>query len=122
MLCCTSAGNRLGFSTLTANVVTDLHAVDMSGASQCFPLIVYTSGLESGPSPLFSDAPQHTTESGLSDASIDLVMKTYNKTSDSAFEIKKDDVFYYIYGLLHSDDYRDRFADNLSGNFRASPS
>ncbi len=47
-------------------------------------------------------------------------MKTYNKTSDSAFEIKKDDVFYYIYGLLHSDDYRDRFADNLSGNFRAS--
>ena len=26
--------------------------------------------------------------------------------------ISKDDVFYYVYGLLHSPDYRTRFADN----------
>lgn len=29
-------------------------------------------------------------------------------------EITKKDLFYYIYGLLHSEDYRARFADNLS--------
>lgn len=28
--------------------------------------------------------------------------------------INKKDLFYYIYGLLHSEDYRARFADNLS--------
>ena len=28
--------------------------------------------------------------------------------------ITKDDLFYYVYGLLHSEDYRSRFADNLS--------
>lgn len=28
--------------------------------------------------------------------------------------ITKEDVFYYIYGLLHSDDYKKRYADNLS--------
>ncbi|MFT4015040.1 MAG: hypothetical protein QM682_16955 [Paracoccus sp. (in: a-proteobacteria)] len=28
--------------------------------------------------------------------------------------INKKDLFYYIYGLLHSEDYRTRFADNLS--------
>lgn len=28
--------------------------------------------------------------------------------------ITKDDLFYYVYGLLHSEDYRARFADNLS--------
>lgn len=28
--------------------------------------------------------------------------------------IAKEDVFYYVYGLLHSPDYRDRYADNLS--------
>ena len=28
--------------------------------------------------------------------------------------ISKDDVFYYVYGLLHSEDYRKRYADNLS--------
>jgi predicted helicase len=29
-------------------------------------------------------------------------------------KINKDDIFHYIYGLLHSEDYRARFADNLS--------
>ena len=28
--------------------------------------------------------------------------------------ITKEDVFYYIYGLLHSDDYKKRYADNLT--------
>lgn len=28
-------------------------------------------------------------------------------------EITKEDVFYYVYGVLHSTDYRERFADNL---------
>jgi predicted helicase len=28
--------------------------------------------------------------------------------------ITKEDLFYYIYGLLHSPDYRDRFANNLA--------
>lgn len=28
--------------------------------------------------------------------------------------IGKEDIFYYVYGLLHSKDYRSRFADNLS--------
>ena len=29
-------------------------------------------------------------------------------------QISKEDVFYYVYGLLHSPDYRERYADNLS--------
>ena len=28
--------------------------------------------------------------------------------------ITKEDLFYYVYGLLHSHDYRERYADNLS--------
>lgn len=28
--------------------------------------------------------------------------------------IGKEDVFYYVYGLLHSPDYRERYVDNLS--------
>ena len=28
--------------------------------------------------------------------------------------ITKEDIFYYVYGLLHSEDYRARYADNLS--------
>ena len=29
-------------------------------------------------------------------------------------KITKEDLFYYIYGLLHSEDYKQKFADNLS--------
>ncbi|HQS03771.1 MAG TPA: hypothetical protein PK693_11400 [Halothiobacillus sp.] len=29
-------------------------------------------------------------------------------------QISKKDVFYYVYGLLHSPDYRERYADNLA--------
>lgn len=31
-----------------------------------------------------------------------------------AEEISGEDIFYYVYGLLHSPDYRERYADNLS--------
>lgn len=33
--------------------------------------------------------------------------------SDERFEIAKADIFYYIYGILHSPEYRERFASNL---------
>jgi predicted helicase len=36
-------------------------------------------------------------------------------------EITKDDLFYYTYGLLHSTDYRDRYADNLSKDLPRIP-
>jgi len=29
-------------------------------------------------------------------------------------QLAKEDIFYYVYGLLHSPDYRERYADNLS--------
>lgn len=33
---------------------------------------------------------------------------------EDAAKISKEDIFYYIYGLLHSEEYRERYADNLS--------
>ena len=38
--------------------------------------------------------------------------QTNSQNQQSA--ISKEDLFYYIYGLLHSEDYRSRYADNLS--------
>ena len=36
------------------------------------------------------------------------------QTAYPSEQITKEDIFYYIYGLLHSEDYRERYADNLS--------
>lgn len=35
-------------------------------------------------------------------------------SAEDAEKISKEDIFYYIYGLLHSEEYRERYADNLS--------
>lgn len=34
-------------------------------------------------------------------------------SSEERFEIAKIDIFYYVYGILHSTEYRERFASNL---------
>lgn len=38
----------------------------------------------------------------------------YFRTAFPLEDICKEDVFYYVYGLLHAPDYRDRYADNLA--------
>jgi predicted helicase len=43
----------------------------------------------------------------------DTGLKHFQDACDDA-TITKEDLFYYIYGLLHSEDYRQRYADNLT--------
>jgi predicted helicase len=47
------------------------------------------------------------------DAITDAALKHF-KNAYKIESIKKEDLFYYIYGLLHSEDYKKRYADNLS--------
>ncbi|MDF3383412.1 MULTISPECIES: type ISP restriction/modification enzyme [unclassified Sulfitobacter] len=76
---------------------------------QCFPLHLYdqqdeeTGGLFEGQS------------SGLHrrDAITDAGL-THFQAAYPGQEITKEEIFYYVYGLLHSPDYRDRYADNLT--------
>jgi predicted helicase len=46
---------------------------------------------------------------GISDAGLKHFQAAY-----PGEQISKEDLFYYIYGLLHSPDYRQRLANNLS--------
>ena len=46
---------------------------------------------------------------GITDAGLAHFAKAYPNEA-----ISKEDVFYYIYGLLHSEDYKKRYADNLT--------
>ena len=46
---------------------------------------------------------------GISDAGL-----AYFQSAYPTENFTKEDIFYYIYGLLHSDDYREKYADNLS--------
>jgi predicted helicase len=56
-----------------------------------------------------SDDGKHLVYDGITDAGLSNFQAAYPGET-----IGKEDLFYYVYGLLHSPDYRERYADNLS--------
>lgn len=118
IICVSGAGSRKGFSTLIADRVFDLNCFD--AGAQCFPLYLY----DEPKSNALRATPEQTALFGEPDQppSIDSVKRRDAITAEglahfqSAYPgeiINREDVFYYVYGLLHSPDYRERFADNL---------
>lgn len=103
-------GARSGFSALMMDKIPSLDCIEKG---QCFPRWLYepaAAELESG---LFAeqktDAPAVKRRDAITDDGL-----TYFQTAYPGETITKDDLFYFVYGLLHSPDYRSRYADNLS--------
>ena len=48
----------------------------------------------------------------VTDWALALFLKAYPREA-----IGKEDIFFYVYGILHSADYRERYADSLSKEF-----
>ncbi|MDG9979474.1 DEAD/DEAH box helicase [Ectopseudomonas oleovorans] len=105
-----AAGEKVAFSVLISRHVPSLHFVDIEG-SQCFPLHLYDEAAQASESDLFSEP----VEGGLRrrDAITDSGL-THFKAAYPGEQMSKEDLFYYVYGILHSPDYRERYADNLS--------
>lgn len=111
-----SSESRSAFSVFITDHVASLHAVDMVG-SQYFPLYLYEKGESAEEEDFFSSAETRKEETyqrrdGISDAGLAHFQAAYPAKSEGD-RISKEDLFYYIYGLLHSPEYRIRFADNL---------
>jgi len=108
-ICVPGRGGDKGFSALLVDSTPDLNLAPGMGGYQCFPLYLYdqqdeeSGGLFEGQS------------SGLQrrDAITDAGLAHFHAAYPGE-EITKEDIFYYVYGLLHSNDYRDRYADNLT--------
>ena len=116
-----------GFELVTDNV-PDLHFV---GDSQCFPLYWYEevdpAAVEySDPGTLddelFADplrqgsfklsekeSERWVRHDAITDTGLNVFREAY-----PGLPISKEDIFYYVYGILHSREYRTRFANNLS--------
>lgn len=118
--------SRSGFSVLMTDAVPSLHCADMVG-SQFFPLYLYevesaqpasSAGFSPELGTLFlSDQPTDrgyvaTRKFARVDAITDAGLAHFQGTYPGEI-ITKEDVFYYVYGMLHSPDYRERYADTL---------
>jgi predicted helicase len=108
--------DRSKCSVTIANCVPSLHATDMIG-SQYFPLYLYDEpdrpDSDEPQSGLFATADAKSTTRKRRDAITDVGFSHFQSAYPGE-KITKEDIFYYIYGVLHSPDYRERYADNLA--------
>lgn len=108
-ICVNMVGGRLDFSTIITDHLPDLHI--MSDGCQCFPLYWYEENKSVQTQNLFGEesSERWTQRDGITDWFLTEVRSRFS----GAKNLTKEDVFYYVYGLLHSPDYRERFADDL---------
>ena len=101
-------GAKTGFSTLMSDKLPELQIVENG---QCFPLYLYENSSTSSDllSSLNDQDNGFTRRDGLTDAGLARFQTAYPEE-----KISKEDLFYYVYGLLHSPDYRERFKNNLA--------
>ena len=109
VICVPGKGSKKIFSTFVTETVLDVNLNDAS--TQCFPRWQYprpadasnTTGTFRG----FDEAPERI--DNISDTALNAFRNHYRDDT-----ITKDDIFDYIYGILHAPSYRDQFANDLS--------
>jgi predicted helicase len=102
----TGTGASLDFTTFISDKIPDLQG---TGKVQCFPLRIYDDVGRSSEADLFAGgSTSYRVRDGITDFGLAHFQAAYPKEG-----VGKEDIFYYVYGLLHSPAYRKRFADNL---------
>ncbi|MFM6505141.1 MAG: type ISP restriction/modification enzyme, partial [Dolichospermum sp.] len=104
-ICVTGIGATKEFSALITNTIPNLHFHD---TSQCFPLYTYEKQSELGSLFATATTEQYTKKENIPDSILKDFQKKYQDKT-----ITKTDIFYYIYGVLHSPEYKQRFAADL---------
>jgi len=100
------------FSALVANVITD---VQLHNNGQCFPLYWYEKleGKDKPQDEMFAaeatpDADGYLRHDTITNWALEAFCKHYGDD-----DITREDIFWYVYGILHSPEYKNRFAANF---------
>ncbi len=107
VICVTGLGVSKPFSTFITDNIPD---VQLMANAQCFPLYWYeeldTSGGQ-GMLPGLAGEGKYVRHDGVSD----FILREFEKVLGTG--IAKEDIFYWVYGALHSPKYREKFAADL---------
>ena len=113
VICASGIGSSKGFSVLMTKVIPDLQIMFNS---QCFPLYWYEEN-KNKQKTLFDD---NDNDYNRRDAITDWILKEV-RTRYGTRNITKEMIFYYVYGILHSKDYRERFDSDLKKSLPRIP-
>jgi predicted helicase len=104
VICATRIGTTKDFSLLITN---HLPCLDIVEKGQCFPLYWYEKK-EKVQGGLFEQSEdEYIRRDAISDFILEQAKNRYGP------KVTKEDIFYYVYGILHSHDYRKTFANDL---------
>lgn len=115
VICVSGIGSSKGFSVLMVN---NLSEYQMISNGQCLPMYWYEENKNPQAS-LFDDA--ETNRYIRRDGITDWILKEVRNRFGGTRAITKEHIFYYVYGLLHSKQYRERFADDLKKSLPRIP-
>ena len=116
VICVSGIGVTKDFSCIITDTLPDLELI---GKSQCFPLYWYDSS-DADVADLFNQGAEkpmnrYVRKDGVTDWILNSARKQYG------YKVTKEDIFYYVYGLLHSPDYRTTFATDLKKSLPRLP-
>ena len=116
VICISGIGTSKDFSVIITNCIPCLDLVEKS---QCFPLYWYDNS-DADVIDLFNQgaekkADRYVRKDGVTDWILTTARKQYG------YKVTKEDIFYYVYGLLHSPDYRTAFATDLKKSLPRLP-
>lgn len=106
VICVSGLGGTKDNTAFITDCIPDLNILD--AGTQCFPLYYYEKQ-EKRNQTLFDAAAEseYTRRDGVTDFILNRARRMYGN------RVQKEDIFYYVYGILHSPDYRTEFADDL---------
>ena len=106
VICVSGPGGLKDFSACISECVPDYQ---LNFNAQCFPLYYYEWRTKQNPTLFESvEGPENIRRDGISNFILERARKQYGKN------VSKEDIFYYVYGFLHSPDYRKVFAADLT--------
>ena len=98
-------GSQRGFSCMIADKCPNL---DFVIKSQCFSLYYYEKRSVYQPTLFDSAKEEYTRKDGITNFILERCRASYGP------KVSKEDIFYYVYGLLHSKDYLKKFDSDLN--------
>jgi predicted helicase len=100
----TGRGSSKDFSCLMSNSIV---CMDMIEKAQVFPLFHYEKSQKANSNLFDNSEEEYIRRDGVSDFILERAKNQYGK------EVTKEHIFYYVYGILHSPDYRTTFENDL---------
>ena len=108
VICVPGVGSNKPFSVLMTDIIPDVQLI-FNG--QCFPRYRYPKPVDTSNATNtfqgFDEVPERI--DNISDTALNAFRNHYHDDT-----ITKDDIFDYVYGILHAPSYRDEFANDLS--------